>query len=349
MKYCSQCGQPVEEGTLFCSYCGAPQTQDQVNPQQAQPTQQVDREYNQQSQDYSQNNYNQNYSQPNQNMNQAGPNQNYNQNFNQSNNQFNQGYAQPNQNINQNYGQAYNPNAMNNGPGYNQNANQNMNQGYAPGYNQNYNPNMNPGAAPGNGFGNKVSGVVTNIKNSFGGKFNLADRNTKIILASAAGAFLLLLILLIGGLNMRGAGSYKGAVKKMMNSMASGNAKKTVHVMFTKKMEKALDQELKEGDLEYMGYDSTVDFIEDMFEEELEDGVKIRDVEITDKDKMTKKQIRDFEEDIEDDMGIKVNVTQAYELEVEYEYREKGDKKWTDEDMDVTAYKVGGRWYIFPF
>ena len=64
---------------------------------------------------------------------------------------------------------------------------------------------------------------------------------------------------------------------------------------------------------------------------------------------MTKKQLRDFEEELEDDMGVKVNVTQAYELEIEYEYREKGDKKWTDDDMDVTAYKVGGRWYIFPF
>ena len=92
---------------------------------------------------------------------------------------------------------------------------------------------------------------------------------------------MLLFILLIVGANMRGAGSYKGAVKKMMNSMASGNAKKTVHVMFPRKLEKALDKELKDGDLEYMGYDSTVDFIEDMFEEELEGGIKIRDLDIT--------------------------------------------------------------------
>ena len=350
MKYCSKCGQPVEDGSLFCSYCGAPQTQDQVDPQQVQPTQQVDQGFGQRSQDnsqnsysqdsysqnnYSQNNYpqnnysqnnnpnayNQNYSQPNQNMNQAGPNQTYNQ--------FDQGYAQPNQNINQNFGQTYNPNVMNNGAGYN--------------------PNANSGAATGNGFGNKVGGAFANIKNSLSGKINLSDKKTIIIIASAAGVLMILLILLIGSLSMRGAASYKGAVKKMMNSMASGNAKKTVHVMFTRKMEKALDQELKDGDLEYMGYDSTVDFIEDVFEDELEDGVKIRDVDISDKDKMTKKQIRDFEEDIEDDMGIKVNVSQAYELEIEYEYREKGDKKWTDDEMDVTAYKVGGRWYIFPF
>lgn len=337
MKYCSHCGQPVEDGTLFCSYCGTPQTQDQGNAQQAQPTQQVDQGFNQQSQNYSQQNYNQNYSQPNQNMNQAGPTQNYNQ----ANGQYNQGYAQPNQN----YGQSYNPNAMNNGQAYNANPNPNMNSGYTQGYNQQYNPNMNSGAAP----GNRAGGVVDKIKNSVGGKINFSDKKTIIAVASAAGVLMLLFILLIVGANMRGAGSYKGAVKKMMNSMASGNAKKTVHVMFPRKLEKALDKELKDGDLEYMGYDSTVDFIEDMFEEELEGGIKIRDLDITDKDKMTKKQLRDFEEELEDDMGVKVNVTQAYELEIEYEYREKGDKKWTDDDMDVTAYKVGGRWYIFPF
>ncbi len=354
MKYCSQCGQPVEEGTLYCSYCGAPQAQDQTDQQMAsQEAPQTDSSMNQ---GYAQpnQNMNQGYAQPNQNMNQGytQPNQNMNQGYAQPNQNMNQGYAQPNQNMNQGYAQ---PN-QNMNQGYAQ-PNQNMNQGYAQpnqnygqGYGQfngqSYNPNgsMNNGQ----GFGNKVSGVVEKVKLFVGSKVNLADKKTRIILISAASLVLLLIIALICGLNMRGASSYKGAVNKLMKGLEAGSGKKVVHAMMPRKMEKAMDDELQDGDLEGMGYDSTVDFIEDMFDEELEDGVKIRKVDITDKDKQTKKQIRDFQEDIEDELGVKIKVSQAYELDIEYEYREKGDKKWSDEDMTVTAYKTGGRWYIFP-
>ena len=264
MKFCTMCGQQIDDNMPFCPYCGAPQ-QAAPQPQQAAPQPQ------------------QAVSQPQQ----AAP-------------QPQQAAPQPQP---PQFGQYQTPPPMQAGPG-----------------------------GPGPQAPKKP-----------------LDKKLLFIIIGAA-AFVLIVIGIICGLSgRRGAGSYKGAVEKLFNALADGSAKKTVHIMMPAQLEKAADKELQGGELEYLGYDSMQDFIDDMYSTELDKDMQFQNVEITDKDKLSKDEIEEIEEQCSDEMGCDIKVKEAYELEIEYEYREKGDKKWHDDYMEMTAYKVGGRWYIFPW
>ena len=273
MKFCTMCGQQIDDNMPFCPYCGAPQ-QATPQPQQAAPQPQQAAPQPQQAAPQPQ---------------QAAP-------------QPQQAAPQPQQQPPQ-FGQYQTPPPMQAGPG---------------------------------GPGPKAPKKPL-------------DKKLLFIIIGAA-AFVLIVIGIICGLSgRRGAGSYKGAVEKLFNALADGSAKKTVHIMMPAELEKAADKELQGGELEYLGYDSMQDFIDDMYSTELDKDMKFQNVEITDKDKLSNDEIEEIEEQCSDEMGCDIKVKEAYELEIEYEYREKGDKKWHDDYMEMTAYKVGGRWYIFPW
>jgi F0F1-type ATP synthase delta subunit len=175
------------------------------------------------------------------------------------------------------------------------------------------------------------------------------DKKILFIIIGAAAALLIVIGVVIALSGRRGAGSYKGAVEKFFTALSAGNSKKTVQIMMPAELEKAADKELQSGELDYLDYDSMQDFIADMYESELTEEIQFQNVEITDKDKLSSDEISEIEDECKDEMGCDIKVKEAYNLEIEYEYREKGEKKWHDDDMETTAYKVGGRWYIFPW
>ncbi|MCR5226814.1 MAG: zinc ribbon domain-containing protein [Eubacterium sp.] len=294
MKFCTMCGQQIDDNMPFCPYCGAPQ-QTAQQPQQAAPQPQQAAPQPQQAAPQPQ----QAVSQPQQaapQPQQAAPQPQ------QAAPQPQQAAPQPQQAAPQ-FGQYQTPPPMQAGPG-----------------------------GPGPQAPKKP-----------------LDKKLLFIIIGAA-AFVLIVIGIICGLSgRRGAGSYKGAVEKLFNALADGSAKKTVHIMMPAELEKAADKELQGGELEYLGYDSMQDFIDDMYSTELDKDMQFQNVEITDKDKLSKDELEEIEEQCSDEMGCDIKVKEAYKLEIEYEYREKGDKKWHDDYMEMTAYKVGGRWYIFPW
>ena len=299
MKFCTMCGQQIDDNMPFCPYCGAPQ-QTAPQPQQAAPQPQQAASQPQQATPQPQ---------------QAAP-------------QPQQAAPQPQQAAPQPQQAAPQP------------------QQAAP-QPQQAAPQQQPPQ-----FGQYQTPPP--MQAGFGGPGPKApkkplDKKILFIIIGAV-AFILVVIGIICGLSgRRGAGSYKGAVEKLFNALADGSAKKTVHIMMPAELEKAADKELQGGELEYLGYDSMQDFIDDMYSTELDKDMQFQNVEITDKDKLSKDELEEIEEQCSDEMGCDIKVKEAYELEIEYEYREKGDKKWHDDYMEMTAYKVGGRWYIFPW
>ena len=176
------------------------------------------------------------------------------------------------------------------------------------------------------------------------------DKKILFIIAGVAAALLIIVIGLIFALSgRRGASSYKGAVEKLFSALEAGNGKKLVGIMMPSELEKSADKELNDGELEYLGYDSMAEFIEDQYKNELEDSIKFKDVEITDKEKLSKDEVEEIEEMCDDELGCDIDVKEAYTLEIDYLYKEKGDEDWQDDYMEITAYKVGGRWYLFPW
>ena len=80
--------------------------------------------------------------------------------------------------------------------------------------------------------------------------------------------------------------------------------------------------------------------------------IKIKDIRITDKEKMDKEDVKEFNEGIKDETGVNPHIKKVYQVEVKYKQRYKytGDD-WTDWDKKTDTlyvYKSNGNWYVFP-
>ena len=290
MGVCINCGQQLDEGTLFCPYCGTPQAQAPAQPTanepaqpqvpQSEPVQPAQPEPQPQNQAVYPTFPEAQFSgaapqQPQ--FNQAGLEQAYGQQA-----AFQQGYGQ----------QAAFPQ-----------------QGY---------PQQAAPKAPGSGFLSKIPKPVLII--------------VPIIIVLA-------IIAAIVFSNMRGASSYKGAVKNFFHAMDEGDTDGMFKAMFPKSIEKAAKKELG-GDMDDMmgmmgGFMGMID---------------VKNEKITDKEHASKSDISDFEEELQDSVGGKVKIQDMYYLTVEVEISMSGmaDLYNETEEMDMVAYKTGGRWYVFP-
>ena len=98
------------------------------------------------------------------------------------------------------------------------------------------------------------------------------------------------------------------------------------------------------------GFDNAKEFYEELdeiFYDDEDDKIKVRKVNISDKDKLSKKELKDVEETLSDDLDLELDIKEMYSLEVEFEYNE-GKDDWDDDSVDFLAYKVKGRWYVIP-
>ena len=248
-----------------------------------------------------------------------------------------------NMNVSLNLGMNPNP-GMSSNPGMNPNmggnpnpgANPNMGQPGFQGQPQNMNMGQPQGITPGfNLSGNKGAPKAP-------GNGPLANIPKPVLIIVPIAILLLVLLSSFFILNRRGAGSYKSAVSQFFTAVTKHDSKKLVKVMMPKEMEKAL--------IEEEGFDNAKEFYEELdeiFYDDEDDKIKVRKVNISDKDKLSKKELKDVEETLSDDLDLELDIKEMYSLEVEFEYKE-GKDDWDDDSVDFLAYKVKGRWYVIP-
>lgn len=148
----------------------------------------------------------------------------------------------------------------------------------------------------------------------------------------------LLVIFLLTTLLSPGSLSMEGAVEAYYEALAEQDAKDYVDVCFSSKFLKAF---IKEND--YLDKDDMMDSIEEMLEW-YDDMPDVRNIKITDKEEYSKSEVRDVNEEIEDDISVKVNISEIVDVTVEYEYKEDGE--WEYDEEYFTLYKSGTKWYV---
>ena len=139
-----------------------------------------------------------------------------------------------------------------------------------------------------------------------------------------------------------GGGAEK-PIKNMIKYTETGKYK-----YIEKTMPKALIKAYDEDDLE-----KQAEFMEEMWEEQFDEGKPRVSYKVEDKDKLDKDELEDIEEAIESQLEMMdaddddVKVTKGYEYELEITTKYDGDKD--TEDETVTVVKVDGKWCMFGF
>jgi hypothetical protein len=161
-------------------------------------------------------------------------------------------------------------------------------------------------------------------------------------------AIVVVIILLV---NTRGASDYKGAVNNFFDAVSSGDSEKIVDSVMSSAMENDFYDALESGDIEDMSdfrYDTLEEAFDDEFDDLVEEGIEFRNIHISDKEKLSSSELRSIKQMFRRNLGTKETVTSAYYVEVEYQVREAGDKRWQSDEMDMLAYEVDGKWYVWP-
>ena len=163
-------------------------------------------------------------------------------------------------------------------------------------------------------------------------KFN---ENKNLIIAGAA-ALLVIIIAIIAFASC--SGGYKSTLKAYMNAYKKGDAKRIVELMPEKLVKKMGGKSDVEDRIEE-SLDYQLDNLED------NDGdIKKMSYKISDVDKMDADDIKDLNREIKNYWGTKLDIKQAYEVEVEVTIPIDGDKE--TEDFEVTLVKIGRKWYF---
>ncbi len=162
--------------------------------------------------------------------------------------------------------------------------------------------------------------------------------NNKIIgmavVGVAALAVFFILVKLFGGITPPG---YEQPIKYVCDGIENGSFKT---------MMKAFPEYITDQMEDYYGdeMDELMDGMVENLKDQYGKRVKIS-YKVTDKDKMDKDDIETLEEDVEYNYDEKVNIKDAYEIEVEMKV--KGSEGSDEDESTVTVIKVGSKWYLY--
>ena len=137
----------------------------------------------------------------------------------------------------------------------------------------------------------------------------------------------------------------KGAVKSYGKAIEAQSGKKMLNATMSGPLIKAV----KKG--EDMTKKDIIEELDSIYDDS-DVKIKIKDIRITDKEKMDKEDVKEFNEGIKDETGVNPHIRKVYQVEVKYKQRYKytGDD-WTDWDKKTDTlyvYKSNGNWYVFP-
>jgi hypothetical protein len=157
-------------------------------------------------------------------------------------------------------------------------------------------------------------------------------------------------VVLVLLLNRRGGSDYKEAVNNFFDALSTGKAEKVVDAVMPAEMEDAFYDALESGDIDDMDdfrYDTLEEAIEDEFDDVIDEKIEFRSIHIDDKEKVSSSYLREIKSGFRH-RGMKATIDSAYMLEVDFQMRKEGDRRWESESMDMLAYEVNGRWYVWP-
>lgn len=194
-----------------------------------------------------------------------------------------------------------------------------------------YTPDQNaymPGQQP-YGMQDSVYGQVPMQQAVAKKKTNVAAIIIIAVVAVAAIGFAVWFFLLRGG---NGANSPETVVKEAMDAMADGDAERLYNLF----------PEAMRSDDEY----ETVSQMLEMFKTY---NIKIENFKITDKQKLSKDEIEDIEEEFELYYDEKVSISEAYYVDYSYTMSMEflGQKQSEDTDETSTVIKIGSKWYMY--
>ncbi|MDD6234784.1 MAG: zinc-ribbon domain-containing protein [Lachnospiraceae bacterium] len=169
----------------------------------------------------------------------------------------------------------------------------------------------------------------------------------KMLPVYAIGAVLVALLLVFFFRSVVGSGSLtmKGAVKSYSKAIEAQSGKKMLNATMSRPLIKAI---IKGEDMTKKDIIEELDSVYD----DSDMKIKIKDIRITDKEKMDKDDVKEFNEGIKDETGVNPHIKKVYQVEVKYKQRYKySGEDWTDWDKKtdtVYVYKSNGNWYVFP-
>lgn len=157
-----------------------------------------------------------------------------------------------------------------------------------------------------------------------------------------AAALIIIAVCLIVIFTGSGSLTMNGAVKSYYKALQKESGKAYIEATCSPSMIKALEKELgisKSKLIKKM--DSGMSYLVD-------EGVKYRNFEITDKEKYDKDEIKEGIDDIKDETGVRVKISQMYDITVEFEMWDPDYEEWDSDEEDLTVYKSGGKWFVMP-
>ncbi|MCM1083671.1 MAG: hypothetical protein NC428_09355 [Clostridium sp.] len=261
-----------------------------------------------------------------------------------------QGYGQ---NMQQGYGQQnYGQPMMNQPMGYN---GQDMQQGYGQqsygqqGYGQ---PMMNQPMGYGGqnmqqgyeqqGYGQPMGYGGQNMQQGYGQPQGQPGakkpiNGKKIGLFAGIAVALVLVIVLVAKLTGPGAFTQEAAIESYYEALINQDEDDYLDVCMPKKLQKRVKKEYGND------FQDEVDFRLDWYG--YWTGVKdVRNIKITDVEKMDRSEIKECEDDVKDDYNVKIKISKM--VYVEFEYEVKSGSKWKETIDGAELCKIGGKWYV---
>lgn len=163
----------------------------------------------------------------------------------------------------------------------------------------------------------------------------------------AAGAVVVALLLVFFFRSVVGSGSItmKGAVKAYSNAIEAQSGKKMLNATMSRPLLKAA---MESGDMTKKEVIEELDSVYD----DSDITIKIKNVRITDKEKMDKDDVKDLNTTIKDKTDVNPHIKKVYQVEVKYQQRYKySGEDWTDWEKKtdtIYVYKSNGNWYVLP-
>lgn len=150
----------------------------------------------------------------------------------------------------------------------------------------------------------------------------------------------IVLLIIIGIISAIAGGGYKKPVKNFAKALNKGDGKLLAETMLT---DEILD-EVDDDDFDDLSdtLESIIDFAEDEYGKNIKFSISIED-----KEKLSKSEIKDIEEEYEDNFDAKVEITKGYELDTELTIKGKDGKD--EDDLTITVVKIKGEgWKLSP-
>lgn len=157
------------------------------------------------------------------------------------------------------------------------------------------------------------------------------------IVVVALGVIYLLFQLFTGG-----SGSIEKAVEEYYEAICDKDGDTLLEVTCTDSMVRALEESsgYEKDDIAY-ALEVAIDY-------SYEDFGKVRNVKVEEQDKMTKAELSQGLEEIKDETGVDVKISEMREVEVTFEYYDTYYEEWDEDTEYLIVYKSGSKWYVFP-